>query len=47
MNIKLVMAKPISHGKVRDDLLDYILHAKVAITQQKVVASIMKALNEN
>jgi len=47
MNKKLMMAKAISHVKVHDDLLDYILPTKAAITQQEVLASVMKALDEN
>jgi hypothetical protein len=42
-----MMAKAISHVKVHNDFLDYILLAKATIAQQKVLASVMKALDEN
>ncbi len=44
---KAIMGKVFSHYKVRDNVPDYIMPPKVAITQQEVIARVSKALEEN
>jgi hypothetical protein len=41
------MERVLSHVKVCKDLLDYILLAKVAMTQQEVLVRVNKILEEN
>jgi hypothetical protein len=46
-NKKLVLDKAIFHVKVCEYLPSYILPIKVTITQQEVLAGVMKALDDN
>jgi len=46
-NKKLVLDKAIFHVKVCEYLPSCILPIKVAITQQEVLARVMKALDDN